>query len=131
MSNPRRKVCKECGEVRSVRDFYKNRGVCKKCVGDHESRVYMMRTRFQDDFTCRQCGRKRRAEQASSYANDLCKACHSANLLTRKAKAPSVLRCRFCGEKKPKEDFERYSITRCRACAAQIAKSNRMEKEDE
>jgi hypothetical protein len=130
MSNPRRKVCKECGEVRSVRDFYKNRGVCKECVGEHESRAYTVRTRFQEAFICRQCGRPRRAEQASSYANDLCKACHSANLLARKAKAPSVLRCRFCGEKKPKEEFERYSITRCKACAAHIAKE-RKEKFDE
>ena len=128
---PRWKVCKECGEVRSVRDFYRNRGVCKACVKAHEARAYLVRTRFQGDFVCRQCGRQRLQSQASSYANDLCKACHCANLLARKEAASAVLTCRFCGEKKPKQEFERYSITRCKACAARLAKSNRKEKEDE
>lgn len=126
----KRKLCRECGEVRNIRDFYKGRGICKSCVREQESRAYMVRTRFQEDFICRQCGKPRRSDQASSYANDLCRHCHSANLLARKAKAPEVLKCRFCGEKKPKEEFERYSITRCKTCAAHIAKE-RKEKYDE
>lgn len=127
----RMKVCRECGEVRGIRDFYRGRGVCKRCVREHESRVYTVRTKFQEDFVCRQCGKPRRADQASSYANDLCKACHSANLLARKEAAPDILTCRFCGEEKLKSEFERYSITRCKACAARLAKMKREENEDE
>lgn len=131
MRKQRRRVCRECGEVRSVRDFYKNRGICKTCVNEREARAYMVRTRFQEDFVCRRCGKTKKSEQASSYANDLCKACHAANLLARKEAAPDILTCRFCGEQKPKHDFERYSITRCKACAARLAKSNRKEKDYE
>lgn len=84
----------------------------------------MVRTRFRDggSFVCKQCGKLRTAEQASTYAENLCRLCHAANLLLRKEAAEDYLLCRSCGQILPKKDFAKYSITKCRACAAKETK---------
>lgn len=125
-----RRYCPQCGEVRDARDFYRGRAVCRFCVAERLSRAYVVRTRFRGDFICRQCGRLRPPDQASSYAENLCRHCHAENLRARKAVAPAVLKCRICGLKKPKEEFERYSLTRCKACAARVARERRKRSEE-
>ena len=117
--------CPSCGEVRSVRDFYHGRAVCKLCVGTQASRAYTIRTIFQGDFVCRQCGLRRTAEQASSYAENLCRTCHAENLRKKKEAAPALLKCRHCGRTKPKDEFARYSLTCCKVCAARLARERK------
>ena len=77
------------------------------------------------DFTCRDCGRAFPGAERSKGDTRLCRGCHRAELLRRKAEAPEVLTCRHCHQEKPKAEFEKYSITRCRACAALAARKYR------
>ena len=120
-----RRYCPSCEKVRSIRDFYRGRAICKFCVGEQASRSYTIRTVFQDDFICRQCGLKRTADQASSYAENLCRTCHAENLRKKKEAAPALLKCRHCGRKKPKGEFSRYSLTCCKVCAARLARERK------
>ena len=114
----KRRICTSCGRVLPLRGFYGRRGVCRECLSKRASGAYLRRTRAQSDFVCRQCGRPRRADQASTYATNLCRACHAENLLRKKREAPEVLKCHVCGETKQKAEFEKYSLTRCKRCAS-------------
>ena len=125
--------CKKCGLIKPLRMFYPGRQICRQCVGMQAKRAYVVRTAFPDGatFVCRRCGETKPTAAMSTYARDLCKACHAADLLAKKAAAPDVLRCRQCGETKPKEEFERYSVTRCKVCAARAVKQYGKESIDE
>ena len=127
-----RRLCKKCGEVKPVSEFYKRRMICKRCVLNRVGLIYKARHIFREEFVCKVCGRRRTADQESSYARNVCKVCHAAALLAKKSKAPATLRCHVCGERKPKSEFERYSMTRCKECAAEAVKRiKQRRKEDE
>ena len=127
----RSRLCVKCGEEKPITAFYRTRkNVCKDCLGERARRRYVVRTAFQDDFVCRQCGKPKRADQASSYASALCKSCHAANLLRKKAAAPDVLTCRVCGRALPKDQMERYSLTRCKECATKAVQKIQEERDE-
>lgn len=122
--------CRVCGKRKPSCEFYANRAVCRSCMSRKAGLRYTVRTRFRDggSFVCKQCGKLRTAEQASTYAENLCRLCHASNLLLRKETAEDYLLCRSCGRILPKEDFVKYSMTKCRACASREAKLRREEK---
>ena len=78
--------CKKCGLIKPLRMFYPGRQICRQCVGMQAKRAYVVRTAFPDGatFVCRRCGETKPTAAMSTYARDLCKACHAADLLAKR-----------------------------------------------
>lgn len=125
---PKTRICAECGELKRTGAFYRGRRICKSCMIRRASQLYTVRAWLPgDSFICRQCGKLKSPEEASTYARNLCKTCHAENLRRKWELAPDALKCHACKLTKPKTEFSRYSTTRCKACACRLAKTKRGE----
>ena len=119
-------VCRVCLREQPDMEFYRGRRICKDCYTAIRNGKYSARIGFSErcPFTCRDCGNTYSAKQESRSTMNLCKRCHLARILARKAAAPEKLKCNRCGQEKPKEEFEKYSLTRCKVCAAEAVRNS-------